>query len=61
LSRVRMGVLQSGQREPGLTIDLCCGRRLMQTFRKLPNASPKRTTKMAISRTVGLLRATMPA
>jgi hypothetical protein len=42
-------------------MDLWLGRRLMQTLRKLPKASEKRTTKMAMRRIVSVLRATQPA
>jgi hypothetical protein len=34
-------------------MDWCLGRRAMQTFRKLPIASPKSMKKMAESKTTG--------
>jgi hypothetical protein len=43
-----MGAPHRGQRERGATIDSCRGRRVMQTLRKLPKASPKSTEKMAM-------------
>jgi len=47
---------QRGQRERGRMIDSWRGRREMQTLRKLPNARPKRTAKMATSRVRCCLR-----
>ena len=50
LSRAQIDSPHAGQREGGRTIDFPCGRREIQTLRKLPKASPKRTEKMAASR-----------
>ena len=46
LSYQRMAASHFGQRERGWTTDLPCGRREMQTFRKLPKIRP-RTKPMA--------------
>jgi hypothetical protein len=40
-----------GQRDPGATMDISSGIRVMQTFRKLPITSPKRKKKMEIMTT----------
>jgi hypothetical protein len=42
-----MGARQAGQWERGATMESPRGKRLMQTFRKLPKASP--TTKNAMA------------
>jgi hypothetical protein len=41
LSYQLIGLRQWRQREQGRTIDSCCGRREMQTFKKLPNNNPR--------------------
>src|SRR4051812_46646516 len=46
LSRLRIGLRQWPQREPGLTRLRPSGRRAMQTFRKLPITQP-RTNRVA--------------
>ena len=51
LSAGRMETPQRGHRERGWMRDSWRGRREMQTLRKLPKASPKRTTKIEISTT----------
>jgi len=48
LSRQLIGAPQEPQCDRGLTIDSSLGMRLMQTFRKLPNANP--ATKSTHSR-----------
>src|ERR1700760_2732454 len=45
LSRAPMGVLHWGQCDAGRTTERWRGRRLMQTFRKLPKARPKSNAK----------------
>ena len=42
-------VSQKGHAEPGITIDLSCGIRQIQTCKKLPNIKPKRPVKNNIS------------
>ena len=56
LSREPIATVQRGQRERGRMMDSWRGRREMQTLRKLPNARPKRTAKMATSRVRCCLR-----
>src|ERR1700687_1685563 len=45
LSYGLIGVVQFGQREPGETMDIASGIRVMQTFRKLPITMPNRKKK----------------
>jgi hypothetical protein len=40
-----MGVPQRGQRDPGDTMEISSGIRVMQTFRKLPTTIPNRKKK----------------
>jgi hypothetical protein len=49
LSYGLMGEPHSGQRDLGETIDTPKGIRMMQTFRKLPIASPKRKNTTMIT------------
>ena len=51
LSYQPMVVWHSGQRERGLLMLLCFGRREMQTFRKLPRSKPRANT--ATSKAIG--------
>ena len=47
LSNHFRAVPQPGQRDEGQTSDSCRGSRWMQTFRKLPTASPNSVTSSA--------------
>lgn len=49
LSYGLIGEPHPGQRDPGETIDTPAGIRVMQTFRKLPIASPKRKNTAMIT------------
>jgi len=42
LSYGLIAVLQRGQRDPGETMDISSGIRMMQTFRKLPTTMPNK-------------------
>ena len=64
-----MGVPHFGHREPGKTIEISSGIRVMQTFRKLPTIVPKRkknmdtmtTIESAASRPLSVLSHSLPA
>lgn len=49
LSNQRMGCLQAGQWEPGLTRLIRAGRRYTTTFRKLPTTPPTANSHAAVS------------
>ena len=52
LSYGLMGVMQRGQRDPGETMEMSSGIRVMQTFRKLPTMIPNRKNKTVMMTTV---------
>src|SRR3989442_8995378 len=52
LSYGLIAVLHRGQREPGVTLEISSGIRVMQTFRKLPTIIPNRKKKTVMMTTV---------
>src|SRR5271157_102297 len=56
LSYQRMGASQSSQWDGGVTIDWSRGMRLIQTFRKLPNANPVMKSAHSSSRSKAFRR-----
>src|SRR5256885_7604112 len=51
LSYGLMGVMHRGQRDPGETMEMSSGIRVMQTFRKLPTMIPNRKKKTVMMTT----------